>query len=477
MTSTSTRADFGDWLSPMLVKELRQGIRSKVFMAAFFLTQVLMILSVVFNLTAVNEGDGAGKMVDFLNGLFWFLIGVPLLFLMPIRGFGSLYGEIKAGTLELVFLTRLSALRIAAGKWTALMVQTLLLVAAVLPYVLLRYFLGSVDVVQDLQSVLILLLASGMLTAATIALSPYESKILRALFSVGMIFGFIFLLFGLIGVIAGNAIRGSMGGSFAPWTFYFGAILFAPAFIFLGLEVAASHIAPPAENHAIRKRLLGIYLLLAAALLALLGANAAAAYRVALVLLGVVVIDTLAEPQRFVRSVYMPFLKQGPAGKTLALFFTPGWVSASWFLIILTAVGGGLLGLHGQLDDREDVLRIVSLLGWLIFPAALIRLAAPETKYFLGLYIALQFLFAAVTFLVNIMAGISQEPMTMWLCPLPPCTFLLTFFGQVKDMQMNDFLWVTGLVTAASLGLLLARTITPLRDIRASLLQNSPKDA
>lgn len=477
MTSTSTRPDFGDWLSPMLVKELRQGIRSKVFMAAFYLTQVLMILSVVFNLTAVGEGDAAGQMVNFLNGLFWFMIGVPLLFLMPIRGFGSLYGEIKAGTLELVFLTRLSALRIAAGKWTALMVQTLLLVAAVLPYVLLRYFLGSVNVVQDLQSLLVLLLASGMLTAATIAISPYESKILRALFSVGMVFGFIFLLFGLIGVIAGGVIRGSAGGSFAPWTFYLGMVLFAPAFIFLGLEIAASHIAPPAENHAIRKRLLGIYLLLAAAALTFLGADAEVAYGVALVLLTVVVIDALAEPQRFVRSVYLPFLQRGPAGRFLALFFTPGWVSATWFLVLLPVLAGGLLWMHEQLDEPENILQAVSLLGWLIFPAALIRLAAPATKYFLGLYIALQFLFAAVTFLVNIMASISQEPMTTWLCPLPPCAFLLSLTEQVKDTQMTEFLAVTGLVTAASLGILLARTITPLRDIRASLRQNPPKDA
>lgn len=477
MTSTSTRPDFGDWLSPMLVKELRQGIRSRVFMAAFYLTQVLMILSVVFNLTAVSEGDAAGQMVSFLNGLFWFMIGVPLLFLMPIRGFGSLYGEIKAGTLELVFLTRLSALRIAAGKWTALMVQTLLLVAAVLPYVLLRYFLGSVNVVQDLQSLLILLLASGMLTAATIAISPYESKILRALFSIGMVFGFIFLLFGLIGVIAGDAIRGSTGASFAPWIFYLGLVLFAPAFIFLGLEIAASHIAPPAENHAIRKRLLGVFLLLAAALLTFLGAEADAAYGVALLLLAVVVIDALAEPQHLVRSVYLPFARRGAAGKFLMLFFTPGWVSASWFMVLLTALAGGLLGLHELLGEREDLLQFVALLGWLIFPAALIRLAAPTTKYFLGLYIALQFLFAAVTFLVNIMASISQEPMTTWLCPLPPCAFLLSFFGQVKDTQTTEFLTVTGLMTAASLAILLARTITPLRDIRTALRQNPPQDA
>jgi hypothetical protein len=477
MTSTSARPDFGDWLSPMLVKELRQGIRSKIFMAAFYLTQVLMVVSVIFNLTAVGDGDGSGQMVSFLNTLFWFMIGVPLLFLMPIRGFGSLYGEIKGGTLELVFLTRLSALRIAAGKWTALMVQTLLVVAAVLPYVLLRYFLGGVNVVEDLQTLFVLLLASGMLTATTIALSPYESKILRALFSIGMVFGFFILLVMLISFMASSALMGTVGKPAPPWMFFLSVALFTPAFIFLCLEIAASRIAPPAENHALRKRLTGVYFLLAAAVLTVAGAEASTVYGFALFLLVVVVIDTLAEPMHFARSVYRPFLRLGPAGRFLALILTPGWVSASWFVALLTLLGGGLLWLHGQMDDSRELLHHVAFLGWLIFPAAAIRLAAPGTKYFLGLYIGLQFFFAAITFLVSMMANIADEPMTIWLCPLPPCVFLLSVFEQAKSAQTAEFLAATGLVTAASLGILLARTISPLRDIRAALDQTARKDA
>ena len=474
---TPSHSDFGDWLSPMLVKELRQGIRSKVFMAAFYLTQLLMILSVIFNLTASSNGDGADGMLSFLNGLFWFMIGIPLLFLMPIRGFGSLYGEIKAGTLELVFLTRLSALRIAAGKWTALMVQTLLLIAAVLPYVLLRYFLGGVNVVQDLQSLLFLLLASGMLTAATIAISPYESKLLRALFVAGMMFGFFVILFGFLGVMASSGLGGGVGASLVSGTVYLGIGLFAPAFIVLGLEMGASRIAPAAENHAIRKRLLGIYLLLAAALLTVLGADAEVTYTVALALLVVVTVDTLAEPQEIVRSLYQPFIQRGPGGRFLALFFTPGWASAAWYVVLLTVLGGGLLWVHGLLADAEKALLYLALLGCLIFPAALLRLVVPSTKHFLGLYIALQFFFAAVTFLVSMMAGIADEPLTIWLCPLPPCAFLLALLEQVKSEQVDQFLVVTALVTAAALGILLVRTITPLRDIRTMLRQTSNKDA
>ena len=177
MLASSKHSDFADWLSPMLVKELRQGMRSRIFVAAFYLTQLLMILSTVFSLIAASRTDNVpSDLFGFLSGLFWFMVSVPLLFVMPLLGFAALHTEMKAGTLELVFLTRLSAWRIVAGKWTAFMAETLLLVCAILPYVMLRYFLGGVGVIEDLQSLFFLLLASALLTATTLAMSPYESN-------------------------------------------------------------------------------------------------------------------------------------------------------------------------------------------------------------------------------------------------------------------------------------------------------------
>jgi len=468
--------DFADWLSPMLVKELRQGMRSRIFMAAFYLTQLLMILCVIFNLVAASNSDMDSGVAGFLSGLFWFMISVPLLFVMPIRGFGALHGEMKTGTLELVFLTRLSAWRIAAGKWTAIIVQTLLLVCAILPYVLLRYFLGGVDIIQDVQSLLFLLIASAALTGVTIAMSPYESKLLRALFIFGLIFGLQFLVGMIFAMVAGSALSGG-GSSLAPWQFYAGLAVFIPAFLLLALEIAASRIAPPAENHAIRKRLIGLLFLFAAPLFILLGADARTTYSFAFFFLAVVMIDALAEPQVLAKSVYQPFLRRGVAGLALSRFFTPGWASAAWYVALIALLGGGLLAVQGQFDDPNHALGYVALLGALIFPAAIIRLFLPTTKHFLGFYIALQFFLAALTMLVGMMAGISEQPLAIWLCPFPNSVFLFNLVDEIKPEQTTEFLIVTGLVTAASLAILLARTITPLRDIRAALALPSPPDA
>jgi hypothetical protein len=464
MLASSKHSDFADWLSPMLVKELRQGMRSRIFVAAFYLTQLLMILSTAFSLIAASTEDNVPSgLFGFVSGLFWFMVSVPLLFVMPLLGFGALHTEMKAGTLELVFLTRLSAWRIVAGKWTALMAESLLLVCAILPYVMLRYFLGGVNILEDLQSLFFLLLASALLTATTLAMSPYESKLLRALFIVGLIFAFQFLIGILFTWIAFARTGVSSSSGLPTWQIYLVLLAFVPAFVGLALEIAASRIAPAVENHAVRKRLIGLYLLLIAPVLNLILGSANGIYGISLLFLVVVVVDALAEPQETLRAVYHPFLRMGRPGRLLSLFFTPGWASASWYVILLVGLGGVMILFHGSLNDAAQMLEYVSYVGSLVFPAALIRLFIPNTRFFLGFYIGLQFLFAAATLLVGMISEISNEPMTAWLCPIPSCVFLLNAIEQVRSAQITEFLVVTGLVTAASLGILLTRSITPLR--------------
>ena len=182
------------------------------------------MLSTVFSLLAASTAEGEpGNVFGFLNWLFWFMISVPLLFVMPMLGFGALHAEMKARTLELVFLTRLSAWRIVAGKWAALMAETLLLVCSILPYVMLRYFLGGVDILEDLQGLFFLVVASAILTAATLAMSPYESKLLRALFILALTF-FFQSLTGILFAWVAFSSRGSPGlrrssGKFM-WSFW-----------------------------------------------------------------------------------------------------------------------------------------------------------------------------------------------------------------------------------------------------------------
>jgi len=345
-TATLPRPDFADWLSPMLVKELRQGMRSKTFSATFFATQALMILVEIFSVLATARMERAQDFNSFLSGLFWFMIGLPLLALMPFRGFGALSTEMKDNTLELVFLSRLSARRILFGKWFAIFAQTLLLITSILPYVVLRYFMGGIDLLFEVQIIILLVLASALLTAGAIALSPFQSKLLRVLFPIAMILA---LQIGLSFLMMATSGRGVSGGAslFADWKFDLFLAAYVPAFIVLCLEVAAHRIAPQAESHAFIKRLVGVWMLACTAGLGALGMGQAVALASGF-LVALLAVDTLAEPMPMVRSVYGGFLARGLPGRAALFFFSPGWPSGSLFLLALFAVGAGALSPSGM---------------------------------------------------------------------------------------------------------------------------------
>ena len=161
--------DFADWLNPMLVKELRQGLKTKAFVIVFVLVQVALVILMGFRLLAQN--DPFGYTAGMLDGLLWTAIGGALLVLMPLRALTAISEEDKANTLHLVQLTRLSSTRIVWGKWIALVSQTLLLSVAILPYAVLRYFFGGIDIVSDLLALMWMLGGSLMLTAGCLVLS------------------------------------------------------------------------------------------------------------------------------------------------------------------------------------------------------------------------------------------------------------------------------------------------------------------
>jgi len=75
--------DWSDYLSPILVKELRQGLRSKAFVWSFLLLQGLMIIAVVFSLLAPSGTRGQ----ELISAGFWIMISIPIL-LIPDFPYG-----------------------------------------------------------------------------------------------------------------------------------------------------------------------------------------------------------------------------------------------------------------------------------------------------------------------------------------------------------------------------------------------------
>ncbi|HUF61965.1 MAG TPA: hypothetical protein VMN36_07815 [Verrucomicrobiales bacterium] len=385
--------DFPDRLSPMLVKELRQGMRTKMFTAAFIVVQAVMILIAFFSAIAA----GAGMRAEGLSGVFWGMLVFVLIFVMPLRAFGVLSNEMRDDTMETILLTRLSAWRIVFGKWLALVTQTTLLLSAILPYVVLRYWLGGINLAVEMFWLGVIWLVSCLMTAILAGLSGQRLFLLRGALALGLLvsaFAFCMMVMQLF-------IFGHMHdpiphtGEPAAWAYYLDWGILIVFGIYYFLDFGASQIAPESANLSVRKRLSALVATAMVLLSGLAGVGEEFYLSLSFLIMAVAVVDALTEPATFVPSVYRRFLNCGWPGRLALMVFGPGWPYGFFFFLCCAGLGvwgwisaQTLVG-GGRIDER-DWLLLVSLIGTLIWPVAWIRLFNQKAERTFAHYVVIQ---------------------------------------------------------------------------------------
>jgi hypothetical protein len=163
--------DFSDRLSPMVVKEMRQGLRTRFFTAALILFHLVLGCLMLSYLFDVNQRD--------TKEVFWLVIIVTLLGVLPSRAFNALNAEVKDGTLDMLMLTGITSFRIVWGKWVSLYSQTLLVASSLLPYMIVRYQFGGVEIAREVLALAALVVGSGLVTAALVGFSSQRQMFPR----------------------------------------------------------------------------------------------------------------------------------------------------------------------------------------------------------------------------------------------------------------------------------------------------------
>ncbi|PZR04438.1 MAG: hypothetical protein DI536_34335 [Archangium gephyra] len=251
MSSAGTLERFTESVGPIVVKEVRQGLRARVF-AIFF----GILLSACFAIALVAIGDvsgfagataGRGFFASFITAL-----GCVTFFVIPFTAFRSMVRELEDETWVLLTLTGLGAHSITRGKWVSAMSQSLLFSSACAPYVLFSYFLNGVDIVQLVSALLLAAAWSALLTALAIAIATQaESKLGRTLAH--------FVVLGALGLGAAMGIgfawllseEGQRIASSVPFrNAVIGLFVFSSALTWLLLQCAAAGLALPSENAA-----------------------------------------------------------------------------------------------------------------------------------------------------------------------------------------------------------------------------------
>ena len=459
------RHDFPGWLPPMLVKELRQGLRQRGFVGGLVAAQaVLVILFISGFATEVGDGSGARRMID---GVFWSTLFATLLIMAPLRALGALSAEIDARTMDLLLLTRLDAWRIVWGKWVSLMSQSLLLVVALLPYAVVRYFFGSVDIVQDLIAIVVMVGAGGVSTAVGLWASGMN-RIIRLLIVIAVLF---FSFGAITSMMSPWGFRRMMGFHHSSvWeTVGVFALLGWVGACALGysLMMATRWFAPVAENHAIGPRLIPLALLLPAPFVAWWEpAGAEAYFAFWLVVTGVVAAIEFAGG----RDLLAIHLRGRLAGSRLpGPAFLPGWPSAAVWAGGLAALAVTMIALANWTLGRTYDLAALSwlaVLAWagLVFPALLVSFVPTFSRVAAVLY----FVMHAVLGLFGVMAGSTslgrKSPALMqtldWISHAVPTT---SFWHALNELKTPSELPAVELGQAVGVALTLAMMLRTAR--------------
>lgn len=412
--SPIVRRDFPGWLPPMLVKELRQGLQTRGFVGALVIFQLVMLVLMLTALAAQASlspsAQRAGTAAT--TGFFWTIIGVQLLLVTPSRALGGLQQEIDARTLDLLMLTKLNAWRVVLGKWVSLLAQALLLLVAMLPYLVVRYFTDSADIVADLIRCAVLFGLSAVLTAGGLWASGI-GKVLRVVVVILLVFGAQSIGIGFLNnlrIFAGSArVLGPSPLQRIMETPF--DLVNAGLFTAYFLVSAVRNIAPAAENHSFFARILPVLGILAAPLAAMAGAHDLAVRQlmIAAGFLAFVLIFEFARP-RWPQAAQWREWSRGAVARAVGRCSLPGWESALLYGVVATAIwaaGALLLMSTGTVTSQDWAFHAawLALLGLaaLAFPAILQSIlravpAPPLVMYVCGL--GLPVLFAGLGYVL-----------------------------------------------------------------------------
>jgi hypothetical protein len=199
--------DRSDWLSPLVVKEVRQVVQGREFSLSFGACLVAGLIVAFLGATDAVAGGTAGQwtFVSLMACLAFLGLAV-----VPLGAFNALRRERAEQTFELITLTALSSRRVVVGKLMAQAVRLTTLFAAMAPFVAMSFLLGGIDFVTITISLVMLFMASLWMCALCVFLSALaQSRAMSGLIFVGIGIGLI-VVFGL----GGGAFRALRMGMF-----------------------------------------------------------------------------------------------------------------------------------------------------------------------------------------------------------------------------------------------------------------------
>ena len=434
----SRRRDFfawleraSDWLSPIVVKEVRQLTSGREFHYSFSISLMLGLGVAFFGAADALTAEGTSGRWTF--AALMACLALFGLVVVPLSAFNALRTERLEHTLELITLTALSPRRVVIGKLLAQGVKLATLFAGLAPFIAMSFLLGGIDFATIL--VWMLVLFSWSLWACAVSLfasSLFKTRAISGLVfgAFGMVLFLAVVVFGLPRVLffamRGGGVGGGggvaavgVGGSMSWWMLAMITTFCLASMINL-VFLAENRLSLPTENRVtpLRVGFAAQFLLLVAWMLSFIGEPAPirSSASVALGVLGglhlaLVAMFTVTEDLILPRRVLRRMHTWSPVRHMLAIL-SPGGGRGAVYVIAQMAI---LLVAAQILKPSTGGLGwFVAVCGYILFftgvPVAAFRLVRPADEASFYLRVAMLVLLPVAMLLPDILYYMLWRP-------------------------------------------------------------------
>jgi hypothetical protein len=201
----------GDRLNPILVKEARQALKSRMFVITFGLLLACAWGGTIVGLALIGPEVSLGSYGPNMFAVYFIILAFALLVVVPFGAFRSLAVEQEERTYELLSITALGPAQIVRGKLGSAFVQMLIHLSAISPCLAFTYLLRGIDFPSILYMIASLVLASLGLSAIGLLLGTLtEQKQLQVVLAVMAIIGLLIAFWTAVGFAMMFVFQGAL---------------------------------------------------------------------------------------------------------------------------------------------------------------------------------------------------------------------------------------------------------------------------
>jgi len=254
--SSSKMEHLSDWMNPILVKETRQALKSRSFVATFMLLLVASWLICIFGVMVLGINLQFGSPSRDFFQAFFVVLSAAVLVVIPYSAYRSLLTEQDAETYELLSITTLTPRQIVLGKLSNSVVQVFVFYSAIAPFIAFTSLLQGFDLLATSALMSILFFVAVLLCTLTLMLSTVsQNKQIQTISSL-FVMGGLGSSFGIMWAFSAAMTSGEVTIDREFWVGLGCMFLIGVSYFFLFLQITISRLMYESGNKSTGVRII-----------------------------------------------------------------------------------------------------------------------------------------------------------------------------------------------------------------------------